>query len=187
MIPVGYMSKKIVARPDWLNADGVEDVCAVSDCISNAFADYIKYWKHNGYWFFNSKSDIEYICRQDNIDASRNEVFYYEVFEKEFDEDSRTWSAFEPEPSFPTHVQTPEHPKLLGYDVTTFSAGNSPECSPLSCNSLAANIAVNRHCLFDTFEQAVEALQAGAFDNSEPGPFRIFAVYRVSAENPASP
>jgi len=179
MIPAGYMSKNVAARPEWLKADGVEDVCAVSGCVSPAFADYIPFWKHNGYWFFNAGSDIEQLCRQQGIDAAGATLFYYEVFEKEFDEDARSWSAFEPEPSFPTQVQKPEHAELLGYDVTSFTVRTSPECSPLSCNSLATDMPVNRHCLFDRFEQAVEALEAGQFDNSEPGPFRIFAVYRV--------
>ena len=179
MIPVGYMSKKVVARPEWLQTHDVEDICAVSGCISKSFADYMNYWKHNGYWFFNSGSEIEQLCNEEDIDTSGNALFYYEVFEKEYDEDSRSWSTFEPEPSFPTHVQKPERAELLGYDVTTFFVGTSPECSPLSCNSLATEIAVNRHCLFDTFEQAVGALGAGKFDDSEPGPFRVFAVYRV--------
>lgn len=179
MIPVGYMSKKVVTRPEWLKADGVDDVCAVSGCISAPFADYIDYWKHNGFWFFNSASDIERLCRQENIDTAQNTLFYYEVFEKQYDEDSRAWSTFEPEASFPTQVEAPGAAELLGYDVTTFTAGTSPECSPLSCNSLATELPVNRHCLFDAFEQAAEALEAGKFDDSEPGPFRIFAVYRV--------
>jgi hypothetical protein len=101
------------------------------------------------------------------------------VFEKEYNENSKEWSTFEPEASFPTHVHEPVSAKLVGYDVTTFWVHTSPECSPLSCNSLATEIAVNCHCLFDTFEQAVEALEAGKFDDSEPGPFRVFAVYRV--------
>jgi len=42
--------------------------------------------------------------------------------------------------------------QLEGFDVTTFSVANSPECSPLSCNDLAADIAVNKHCLFDSFD-----------------------------------
>jgi hypothetical protein len=70
---------------------------------------------------------------------------------------------------------------LEGYDVTTFFVGTSPECSPLSCNCLATEISVNGHCLFDTFEQAVQALEAGKLDNSEPGPFRIFAVYTAGS------
>ena len=181
MIPAGYMSKKVVVRPEWLTADGVDDVCAVSGCISEPFADYINYWKHNGYWLFNSSGDIEQLCQQENIENSKNTLFYYEVFEKEYDEDSKEWSTFEPEASFPTHVEVPENANLVGYDVTTFTVGTSPECSPLSCNSLATEIAVNRHCLFDTFEQAVEALEAGKFDDSEPGPFRVFAVYRLDA------
>jgi hypothetical protein len=187
MIPAGYMSKKVVVRPEWLKADGVEDVCAVSGCFSEPFADYINYWKHNGFWLFNSISDIEQLCSQEKNDASHNTLFYYEVFENEYDEDSKECSAFEPEASFETHVQEPLNAKLVGYDVTTFTGGTSPECSPLSCNSLATEIPVNRHCLFDTFEQAIEALEAGKFDNSEPAPgrFRIFAVYRVEA-NPKS-
>jgi len=85
MIPAGYMSKNVAARPEWLKADGVEDVCAVSGCVSPAFADYIPFWKHNGYWFFNAGSDIEQLCRQQGIDAAGATLFYYEVFEKEFD------------------------------------------------------------------------------------------------------
>jgi hypothetical protein len=57
--------------------------------------------------------------------------------------------------------------------------GTSPECSPLSCNSLAAAITFNRHCLFESLDQAKQSLETGQFDNSEPGPFRIFAVYTV--------
>jgi hypothetical protein len=151
----------------------------VSGCISEEFTDYINYWKHNGYWLFNSLADIEQLCQQENIENTQNTLFYYEVFEKEYHEASKEWSTFEPEASFPTHVEAPEKIKLLGYDVATFFVGSSPECSPLSCNSFATEIPVNRYCLFDTFEQAVDALEAGKFDDSEPGPFRVFAVYRI--------
>ena len=181
MIPAGYMSKKVVARPEWLKADCVEDIFAVSGCVSKPFADYIEYWKHNGFWLFDSIFDIEQLCIQGNIDTSQNTLFYYEVFESEYDEFSKVWSAFKHEASFVTHIQEPVNAKLVGYDVTTFTVGTSPECSPLSCNSLATDIQVNRHCLFDTFEQAVEALEAGKFDDSEPGPYRVFAVYQVDA------
>jgi len=101
------------------------------------------------------------------------------VFEEEFDASSRRWSALKSELSFPTSVEEPESAQLAGYDVTTFTAGASPECSPLSCNGLAAGVAVNRHCLFESFEQAKKSLEAGKFDHSEPGPFRIFAVYTL--------
>ena len=52
MTPVGYMAKHIASRPDWLKANEVEDIYSVSNCVSDDFADYINFWKHNGYWFF---------------------------------------------------------------------------------------------------------------------------------------
>jgi len=180
MIPAGYMSKKVLVRPSWLDVETVDDIYSVSGCISDPFAYYINYWKHNGYWFFNSPSDIKRLAKEENLDLTATTLFYYEVYEKEFDEESREWSVFAPEPSIPTHVQKPTDAQLVGYDVTSFSAGTSPECSPLSCNSVAKELAVNRHCLFDTFDQAFQALEGGRFNDSEPGPFRIFAVYRIT-------
>jgi hypothetical protein len=85
-----------------------------------------------------------------------------------------------PRPSFPTNVEVPKLAQLEGYDVTTFTVGTSPECSPLSCNGFAARVAVNHHRLFGSFEQAKLSLESGKFDNSEPGPFRIFAVHTLS-------
>lgn len=38
---------------------------------------------------------------------------------------------------------------------------------------------MNSHCLFDSFDEAKFHLTEGAFNNSEPGPYRIFAVYSV--------
>jgi hypothetical protein len=47
----------------------------------------------------------------------------------------------------------------------------------LSCNGLAAEIETNQHCLLRSLEEAQQLLESGRFDNSEPGPFRILAVY----------
>ncbi len=177
MIPIGYLYKKVAASPDWLAAKGIVDIYSLSSCISEDFADYINYWKHNGYWLFNSPKDIEDIAKQESIDLSGMTLFYYEVYEYEFDEDSGEWSVFTPEPSFATDVQIPEDNRLEGFDVVTFTAHTSPECSPLSCNALARKISVNHHCLFNLFADAKDALEGGRFNNSEPGPYRIVAVY----------
>jgi hypothetical protein len=69
---------------------------------------------------------------------------------------------------------------LEGFDVTTFAAGTSPECSPLSCNGLAGSLSTNKHCLFGTFDEAKDALEKGDFLNCERGPYRIVAVYSVT-------
>ena len=63
MIPIGYMYKRIVLRPDWLKADAVVDVYSLSGHMSEDFADYINYWKHNGYWLINSPEVMEDLAR----------------------------------------------------------------------------------------------------------------------------
>ena len=182
MIPVGYMAKKVIKKPEWLKADVVQDLYSVSNCLSKDFADYIKYWKHNGYWFFDSTEIIENLAKENLLELEATKLFYYEVYEHEFHDDDNVWHSFKPEASFQTDVIVPEIKFLEGYDIATFSVGTSPECSPLSCNSLAFMIKTNKHCLFDLFEEAKQSLERGQFKNSEPGPFRIFAVY--STERP---
>ena len=181
MIPVGYMYKSIALRPDWLKTDRVVHIYSLSGCISKSFADYINYWKHNGYWLFNSPDVMEEIASSAGISLSEMTLFYYEVYEQEFDESSSDWVNFKPGATFETNVMLPKHKQLHGFDIVTFSVGTSPECSPLSCNNLATNLPVNSHCLFDSLEQATQLLESGAFNNTEPGPLRIFAVYTVRA------
>ncbi|MBI5863548.1 MAG: hypothetical protein HZB38_03360 [Planctomycetes bacterium] len=106
-------------------------------------------------------------------------MFYFEVHERQFDERTMSWSSLAPEGAFQTNVETPRVARLEGFDVVTFFAQASPECSPLSCNALAEKLPVNAHCLFDSFKEAKAALDAGEFNHSEPGPFRIFSVHSV--------
>jgi hypothetical protein len=40
-------------------------------------------------------------------------------------------------------------------------------------------VETNSHCLLASFEQAQELLEGGTFADTEPGPFRVFAVYPV--------
>ena len=54
MRPIGYMYKRVSAAPQWLNAPRVADVYALSGCVSENFADHINFWRHNGYWLFDS-------------------------------------------------------------------------------------------------------------------------------------
>ena len=183
MLPVGYMYKCVVKKPDWIKSDLVNDVYSLSHCVSDDFADYINFWKHNGYWLFDSPQIIEEIARDAAIDLAGMTLFYYEAYDHEYDDSTNQWVEFGPEPSFPTEVKTPRAKNLEGFDVTTFSQHTSPECSPLSCNSLATDVPVNEHCLFSTFVEAKAALERGVFANSEPGPYRIFAVYTVEPQS----
>jgi hypothetical protein len=178
MIPAGYMAKRIYKRPDWLKAPKVIDIYSVSACQSENFADYIPFWKHNGFWFFDSPEIIESVARERNIPLGGTSLFYYEVYQEQFD--GERWMPFSPEPSFTTSVTQSSERQLEGFDVTTYYAGTNPECSPLSCNGLAESVSTNEHCLLTSFGQAQEAVSRGVFNDAEPGPYRIFAVYSVT-------
>ena len=181
MLPAGYMRKRVASNSEWLQAEGVVDIYSVSNCLSNDFADYINFWRHNGYWLFDSPAIIDEISRAENIDLANTTLFYYEVYESEYDEHKAQWVPFDPEPSFATDVKAPTNMQLEGFDVVTFFAHTSPECSPLSCCALAKDFSVNQHCLFRTFAEAKEAIDRGLFNNSEPGPYRVFSVYAPAA------
>lgn len=177
MIPAGYLAKRVCMKPDWLQAPQVTAIYSLSGCVSEMFANYVGYWKHNGFWLFNSPEVIETLAQENSIDLTGTMLFYYEAYEKEFDGD--TWHPYEPDSSFKTNVVVPVDKELEGFDVVTFYARNLPECSPLSCNYLARELLTNSHCLFQSFDQAETNVTKGAFKDGEPGPYRIFSVYSV--------
>jgi len=181
MIPVGYMAKRVSARPAWLDAERVKDVYSVSGCVSKNFADYISYWKHNGYWFFDSPELIVDVARDHSVDLEGTTLFFYDAHELEFVEREQRWMPFEPETAFATRVVPPSQRALEGYDVVTFSTGNSPECSPLSCCMLARDMETNEHCLLPSADLAMQLVEEGTFVNTEPGPYRVLAVYSVTS------
>lgn len=119
------------------------------------------------------------VARQHAIDLTGTKLFFYEAHELEFDDVEGRWMTFKPEPSFTTQVIQPAERALEGYDVVTFCAKTSAECSPLSCNSLATEVQTNQNCLLASFELAHQTLEGGKFKNTEPGPHRIFAVYTM--------
>ena len=137
------MAKRVALCPDWINAKGVSDIYSVSGCISKNFADYVKFWKHNGYWFFDSPQTILDVAQQNSIDLMGTTLFFYDANQPEFDGAEGEWTTFEPEASFKTEVVLPTEKKLEGYDVVTFSQGTSAEGSPLSCNPLSGASAIN--------------------------------------------
>lgn len=91
MIPVGYMAKRVGKKPDRYRAPHVVDIYSVSNCNCEDFADYIKYWKHNGFWFFDSPEIIRDVAKQNSISFEGTSLFYYEAHEMEFD--GERWGA----------------------------------------------------------------------------------------------
>lgn len=174
---MAILAKRSCKKPEGLSRPNIVDVYSVASCVNDDFADYINYWKHNGYWLFDSPEILRTVAQENSIDIGDSQLFCYEAYEQEFTGES--WRAFLPEPLSETNVLPPSSKKLEGFDVVTFSAGNAPECSPLSCNGLADDLHTNSHCLFETFDEAETSLNSGKFADGEPGPYRIFAVYSV--------
>ena len=187
MIELGYMAKRIMARPDWLKAPAVVDIYAVSDCMSDDFCDYISSWKHNGFWFFDSPAVLESVAEEKGVDLAGTVLFYYRSHPQQFDAERGVWEDYGPDPDIQTAVTPPTEAELLGYDVVTYHYQRGPECSPLSCNGIASEIPVNQHCLLDSLDDAVERLDSGIFNDAEPGPLRIIAVHKVPWLHSASP
>ena len=178
MMPVGYMAKHLRPKPEFLKAPWVTDIYSVSGCISENFADskYVNYF--NGFWFFNSLDEIRDLSIEYSIARHGTSLFYYEAYEAEFD--GKRWLPYAPDPTLITEIVPPRRKHLKGFDVVTFSMHVGPECSPLSCNSLAEHVPTNEHCLLDSFKDAEQRIDDGTLTlRSEPGPFRIFAVYTV--------
>lgn len=173
------MYKRVEPRPEWLAAPAVRDIYSLSGCISQEFANYIPFWKHNGFWLFDSPAKLREVAGENSISLDGLKLFYYEAYEKEYVREKRAWVSFEPEASFGTAIEPPAAKHLEGYDITTFSAHTSPECSPLSCNSCATNIHTNEHCLLESFDEARSVLEADRLGPCEPGPYRIISVYSV--------
>ncbi|MDB4766129.1 hypothetical protein OAG71_00430 [bacterium] len=176
MIDLGYMAKRIAVRPEGFDHPTVQDIYAVSDCISEDFCDYVSYWQHNGFWFYDSETHIRNIASKNNIDLSGTSLLFYRGHDKQFDADKGAWLDYAPDSGVTTNVTPPSSESLVGFDVVTYSMQGKPECSPLSCNYLANEISVNKHCLIETIDMAIKRLETGLFNNSEPGPYRIIAV-----------
>lgn len=184
MIPAGYLAKKILPRPDWVTNQQVEEVITLSHCMAKDFARYIDYWQHNGHWLFDSPEKIQNLATEQKIDLNGFRYFYYEIYSLQYKEDPKNWSAYKHD-DFPTQVVVPKEKAWRGFDVVNYYCRSTPECSPLSCNNLAADLPVNRYCLLDSLQQAKKLLETGTFDNSEPGPFRMVAVWEVTPEKSA--
>lgn len=178
MIPAGYMAKRVVRREYWLKAPQVVDIYSVSSCCSEDFdPEYIRHWKHNGWWLFDSPQIIQEILAEEAIPADGLTYFYYEFYGQEYLREVKAWRSISP--GRKVAVNNPEFKSLEGYDASTFSCGNTSECSPLSCNHLASEIVTNKHCLFESFDDAKRSLENGEFEHSERGPLRIIAVYSL--------
>jgi hypothetical protein len=190
MRPAGYLVKRVVPPPSWLvsSRTHVREVCSLSTCVNDTVIDPRESWQHNGFGLANSPDLLRDLAALNDVDLTGAELFFYSAYEMELESDGwnfdpDAWRTRTPDDTatIADDVVTPEasHLSLLGYDVVAIEHGYFH--SPLSCNSIAAEMPVNTWCLIDGFEEAKAAIDAGRFGGGcEPGAYTIFAVYRVS-------
>lgn len=191
MVPAGYLLKRVATPPGWLPTAGLIDVCSVADCVNENVVDLQKIWRHNGYGVANDPRELWTLAAPPEADAAECTLFYYEVYEEEIESDGWTFEqdAWRPVSKIDSGVEADvvAPPSslaldLLGFDVVVF--GDFLEHSPLSCNSVAEAGRVNRHCLFETLEEARAAIETGLFGGGcEEGVYRIFSVSKVTRGN----
>jgi hypothetical protein len=190
MVPAGYLLKRVSAPLGFGFKASLRDVCSVSDCVNDDVVNVQAAWRHNGFGVANDPEVLWSMATDAGVEVGGVTLFYYEAYEQEVESDGWTvepgaWRPLSPIPSAgePTAVTPPSsalQARLLGFDVVVF--GDFLEHSPLSCNYIADEVAVNSHCLFDTLEAAKAAIDANAFGGGcEEGIYRIFSVSAVSA------
>ncbi len=191
MLPAGYLLKRVVPPPGWLNAGSkyIRDICSVSDCVNDNVVDVQEALQHNSFGVANSPESLWKLVEKVGADATGAKLFYYAAYEHEIESDGWEFNAASWRRRSPAHsagvedaVELPASDGalvLIGYDVVVF--GDYLEHSPLSCNSVAEALHVNEHCLLSSLEEAVTAINHGSFgDGCEDGVYTIFAVYLVN-------
>jgi hypothetical protein len=127
--------------------------------------------------FFNTLSDARFITR---LEPEQFILFAYRLLPRVYI--NGTEKAYDipelPLDPIPTNFVS------LGFDAVSRSIADFFECSPLSCNYMAAQIAgVNRYCLMDTLEEAVILAKRFSIDEPEPGPYYVIEVLRESGQS----
>jgi hypothetical protein len=166
---VGFLPKRTAPRDAWLKAPDVEEIASVSECISPGPEGRFTHWKHNDLGFY----DTEALANE--VAAGDLDLYAYRLCPRAWrDADTAEFEVRAAPGDVPADYD------FLGYDLATRLHSTFFECSPLSCNGLAAEIPVNRHCLLPDLESALAAAAAlaPASTGREPGDLYLLEVHR---------
>lgn len=156
-------------------------VCSVCDCdcATRSPANWVERWMHNGLWLFDSLTLVEQIVpSEETSEYLRYGLRTLPVVFGVHGELPLDLTSVAPE-------RIPEHFVRLGYDLCSRTMGTTLECSPLSCNSMAAACHANRWCLIDTFDEALRiARRFATGQRVEPGPYALLEVWADMVPRP---
>jgi hypothetical protein len=168
----GYFPKHVVPRPDWLVCPTVVDICSVSACVSDRPREWVGHWLHNDLGLYGTPDIARRVIGPADPPMR---IFAYRVSTVRFIEGlPQPWDW--PEDARP--IPMPDTYVSLGFDAAhKYMDGILGfECSPLSCNGLASEWPVNRHCLLDDLGTAIEAAEAFSISQPEPGMYYVVEV-----------
>ena len=183
---LGYCCKRRWVPPsNWCpkRTSTVDQVCSVCNCLSAPPDGWV------------DRSDFNRACCYDTEAAALAtvppaakddfELFAYSLVGEKLDADGGR-VAVEPDdfldPRLPPLPQPPAGglPGFdpLGWDVVSHEGHLGFGHSPLSCNSMAEEIPVNRACLIGSLEEALKLAQRFDREAPEPGPYFVVRVMR---------
>ena len=130
-------------------------------------------WRHNDFGWFNTIEDAWGVVPEAN--RGRYRLFAFCIALTRFRKGEPLDVAV---PSDVRAVPIPETFESLGYDAVSkfMESVLGFECSPLSCNSMAAEIPANEHCLFSTEAAATAAARSFSVEEPEPGDYYVVEV-----------
>ncbi|RYF94102.1 MAG: dienelactone hydrolase family protein [Caulobacteraceae bacterium] len=184
MIPAGYMFRRLgPPPPPFLSGLLIRRVCSATCVGGEDLVDLYASWSHNSFCLANSPEQLMALAGQQGRDPADGTILYFEAYEQEVItggqiEAPLEWGPITSSTGNAAEVSLPARAVFLGFDVVVY--GDTLEHSPLSCQEVAREVAVNEHCLIDRFEAAKAAIDAGAFFNCKEGAYRIYAVYELT-------
>ncbi len=172
---IGYFPKKRLPTPERLSGTAAEEVCSISECLAPGPPDWIEHWIHNDWGYFNSVADALSVVPGD---GSEYQILALALLPQRFvNGDSAAMEIQAPQVE-----ALPDSFVPLGFDVASKSESVTFECSPLSCNLMAAEIQVNRYCLLDDLEQALQAASRFSLEQPEPGAYYVIQVHMLGTD-----
>jgi hypothetical protein len=176
LVLIGYFPKKVVRRPDWLEAAGVRAIRSVCECVSSGPPDWIRHWTHNEMWVYSTIAAAWEVCPED--ERPGYEMQAYRMLPTGWDEGIEEQFAIPPLQVEPL----PGDFRRVGFDVVSMETGNAGfGHSPLSCNHMAREIPTNEDCLLDDIDVAKRTAAAFSRGDVEPGPYYVVEVLRRPA------
>jgi len=177
MIDGGYAVRRVAAAPADVMFRGVREICSVSDCISQSPEQWINTWLHNDFGWFNAVTDALQMLPEETV----HRLFAYRVHDEVF----RKGAALPLEaPANVAPEPIPATFETVGFDAISRSKTTTRgfDCSPLSCNSMAAECSANEQCLFATLDAAIDAARRFSIDQPEPGDYYVVEVLEGRVE-----